>query len=243
MRPRSITARRLLALLALLPAAALAIVNGTVPSEVRYHRDFPWAVALHYEGSEGVCSAQLVAPQWVLTAAHCTSTNARVMAGHLDRTQAEGVRVVQAVKHPRYDGKTGAFDIGLLQLERPLALAPVPMLTRVEEAALLREGARGVIAGYGGRIVGLGFSRELVVSDVVLESLRIEGERFLFLDRASGPCGGDSGGPLLLERADGTWALAGVASRVVGNLCAQGGGISLYMNVGELRGFIDGYVR
>lgn len=228
---------------ALCAGPALAIVNGTVPAEERYRQEFPWAVAVHYEGSGGICSAQIVAPQWVLTAAHCASANARVMAGRRDRTVAEPVRVVAAVKHPAYDGKTGANDIGLLRLERPLALAPVPMLAKAEAPALLREGARAVIAGYGKRVTGGEYARDLVVSDVELRSLRLDGARFVFLDLASGPCGGDSGGPLLLARADGQWALAGVASRVVGDLCAQGGGISLYMNVAELRAFIDPYVK
>lgn len=243
MLPRSRTTVRIVTLLAVWSAPAAGIVNGTVPPEARYQREFPWAVALHYEGSEGICSAALVAPQWVLTAAHCASANARVMAGARDRTAAVPVRVVEAIRHPGYDGKTGANDIGLLRLERPLALAPVPMLAKTEAQALLREGSRAVIAGYGRRVTGAGYARELVASDVVLEALRLEGTRFIFIDRASGPCGGDSGGPLLLTRADGSQALAGVASRVAGDLCAQGGGISLYMNVAELRTFIDPYVK
>jgi secreted trypsin-like serine protease len=83
----------------------------------------------------------------------------------------------------------------------------------------------------------------LIVSDVELRSLEREASRFAYFDPVSGPCGGDSGGPLLLERADGSLVLAGIASRVVGNLCAQGGGVGIYTDVAAVRAFIEEHVR
>lgn len=228
-------------LLAAVPA--LAIVNGTIVSEARYAARFPWAVALVGKESGGVCTAQLIAPDWVLTAAHCTSTSMTVRVGDRDRTRARVVQVAEAIQHPRYDAKTGAWDIGLLRLAAPVAAMPVPVASVVEGRELLREGALAVIAGWGRRATGLGHSELLVESEVALAGLRREESRFIFIDRASGPCGGDSGGPLLLPRADGQLVLAGIASRVAGDLCAAGGGISLYSDVAAARGFIEGHVR
>jgi hypothetical protein len=37
--------------------------------------------------------------------------------------------------------------------------------------------------------------------------------------------------------------LAGIASRVVGDLCAQGGGVGIYVNVAEVRDFIEANVK
>ncbi len=53
-----------------------------------------------------------------------------------------------------------------------------------------------------------------------------------------GPCGGDSGGPLLMTAADGQAVLLGVASITDGNLCKTGGGLAGYTNVAELLDFI-----
>jgi hypothetical protein len=47
---------------------------------------------------------------------------------------------------------------------------------------------------------------------------------------------------MLVARADGTAVLAGVASRVVGDLCAQRGGIGIYMDVAEMLDFIASHI-
>ncbi len=226
------------------PGSTLAIVNGSAVSAARYAADFPWAVALVGRGEAGgVCTAVLISPTWVLTAGHCTSKGNQVLIGHPERGMAHPAQAAEAVVHPGYDPRTGVNDIGLIRLQRPVAQAPVRLMSRAEAPVLLKERARAVIAGWGKRSPSLGFSEPLIVSDVELRNLQQEDGRFAFLDTASGPCGGDSGGPLLLARPDGTWVLAGIASRVVGNLCAQGGGISLYMNVALMRDFIDRHVR
>ncbi|MCC7329713.1 MAG: serine protease [Gammaproteobacteria bacterium] len=227
-------------LLAALPA--LAIVNGTVVSETRFAGRYPWAVALVGNGSGGVCTAQLIAPEWVLTAAHCAGLGVQARVGASDRDQARVVKVAEAFRHPRYDSEAGTWDIGLLRLAEPVAGPVVTLATAADAGALLREKALAAIAGWGKRAAGLGFSVPLVESEVELRELRREESRFIFIDRASGPCGGDSGGPLLLRRADGSPVLVGIASRVAGNLCAQGGGISLYADVAAARGFIAAHV-
>lgn len=242
---RGARARRLsraMALAALLPAAAGAIVNGTPVSAARHARDFPWAVALVSPRADGLCTAALVSPTWVVTAAHCTGTGPEVRTGDRDRTRVEALAAVEAVRHPRYDVKTGEYDVGLVRLARPVAATPVRIATAAEARELLVPGARAVIAGWGRRGSGLPFSDTLVVSDVELRSLRFEGTRIAYFDPASGPCGGDSGGPMLLAPPGGPPVLVAIASRVAGDPCARGGGVGIYVSLATVREFIEAHV-
>ncbi|MBM4196594.1 MAG: trypsin-like serine protease [Gammaproteobacteria bacterium] len=217
---------------------AVAIVNGTPVSDERFDAEFGWAVALE-NGPDNVCSAMLIAPRWVLTAAHCTAPGSSVRIGHADRGRAAVRRVAGAYPHPLYDPRSGAFDVGLLRLEEA---ASAPVVRIAGTTSLVREAAPALILGWGRRASAQGFSQRLVVSDIELRDLLREESRFAYRDAASGPCGGDSGGPLLLRGADGGWLLAGVASRVVGDLCADGGGIGIYTDVAAVSEFIRQHV-
>lgn len=224
-------------------APARAIVNGTPASEETFAAQYPWAVALVNAEAEGVCTGQLISPTWVLTAAHCTSLGMHPVIGYANRLSGVPIEPVEAIPHPRYDSERGDYDIGLIRLPQPVAVRPVALMTVAEARTLLTADARAIIAGWGKRSPSLPHSERFIVSDVELRELMIDGTRIIYFDPVSGPCGGDSGGPLLLTRADGSRVLAGVASRVVGDLCAQGGGVGVYVNVAEVRDFIRRHVR
>lgn len=227
----------------LVSALAHAIVNGVAASDAVFTARFPWAVALEDPISGGVCTAQLIAPRWVLGAAHCASAGQRLLVGHASRTRARTVGIAQVIRHPRYEPATGEYDVALIRLVEPVAARPVPVATAAESARLLREGRKAVIAGWGRRSSRDDYSDRLVVSDVVLQRLERRASRFGYIDAASGPCGGDSGGPLVMGREDGTEVLLGVASRTGGNLCAAGGGVRIYIDVSRVRDFIVAHVR
>ena len=91
---------------------------------------WPWQVGLYVFGSFG-CGGSLIAPDWVVTAAHCIHTflspsDYTIVLGDHIRNISEGTeqRVFgrQWFIHPDWQGGRGNSDIALIQLSRPAIL-------------------------------------------------------------------------------------------------------------------------
>ena len=89
-----------LLIVALFAGSAFALVNSTEVSDEQFAADFPWMVVVEHPITGGICGGVLIAPDWVLSAAHCSSKRKQILVGHADRTEARRIKVVRSIRHP-----------------------------------------------------------------------------------------------------------------------------------------------
>jgi V8-like Glu-specific endopeptidase len=155
---------------------------------------------LQVEGGVARCTGTLVAPDKVLTAAHCvvsgiSAANARV--------GGEDIAVIGAAFHADYAGNA-SYDVALLTLERSSGVTPVPLLASVP-----------VNAGDELRIYGFGVKEDGDVSDdlrtAVIHASSANSLEISSAYNGADSCPGDSGGPIT-KTVNGIEYVVGVVS-------------------------------
>ena len=202
------------------------IIGGT-PSAVGA---FP-AVGALYEGGP-TCTATLIAPDAVLTAAHCLHPGAGLPAFTLDadaRGAVDLVTVVDVVIHPDWDvdraisdGPTQYFDLAVLRLGEPVEVAPA-IVAGPADGRRLTAGTPVTMVGYGQTVDGDPTSAGLKVDAIAPVVATSPSE--LQVSNPGDPqnCYGDSGGPALADLGAGQ-RVVGVVSRgaTTATTCDQG---------------------
>jgi secreted trypsin-like serine protease len=143
------------------PGSAGAVVGGQNAT-----RPYPNMAVLRYDG-DFICGASLVAPQIVLTAAHCVvgDDGKAVAPSHLSfilgrsRIDGPGGETIGAARvevHERYeDPKPASHDVALVTLARPATTAsPIPLADPDRDRARWAPGTRAIVTGWGTRAFG-----------------------------------------------------------------------------------------
>ncbi|TDB94756.1 trypsin-like serine protease [Micromonospora fluostatini] len=161
------------------PTAPQPIIGGSLVSSA------PWAAAVFQNGSFA-CSGSIIAPRWVLTAAHCLGGSMSVRVGSVYYASGGTTATVSATYN--------RYDLGLLYLSTSISTTYVTLASANPPA-----GSTNTIFGWGRTCTNCAASPQLKTATVTVSttgSTDAYGGPAIRSTRGNGVAWrGDSGGP------------------------------------------------
>jgi trypsin len=227
---------------------ARAIVGGSAAGEGEY----PFMAALVDGTDFQFCGGSVIAPLWVLTAAHCVADGSAndlyVVTGRTDLTdtgRGQKIKVSQVFVNPAYDGN--GHDSALLKLSTATT-APAIALAGAADDGYEAPGTTVRVTGWGDQTNTLGFTAtsQLRYVDLQVVSDSECGTTNFGFDAPTGVCAaallkdscqGDSGGPLFADPTNRRVQI-GIVSYGTGCGLPEFPGVYSEVNNPQIRGWI-----
>jgi secreted trypsin-like serine protease len=186
------------------------MVGGAPPADQAIARHVVLIV-----GGQTVCTGVAIAPDLVLTAAHCVLINGKYQLVAFEGRRPVVKEVASVASHPQFSPRADAPDLALVKLAAPPApkLAPVMFSERRAPPSV---GDRFIVAGFGVAVQGERKTAGKLRAVTLVATDRPSSQQLSLVDpeklgetRGLGVCNGDSGGPVFDERDR---ALVGIVS-------------------------------
>ncbi|XP_060858702.1 serine proteinase stubble-like [Metopolophium dirhodum] len=226
--------------------------------------EWPWQISLRHKNSyKHKCGAVLFNENWAITTAHCvrnvSMNDIHLVLGKNDfavKDEPYGflIRKLQTVIiHPKYNTYAMGHDLALLRFDEPVIFQPNILPVCIPEDDLNFAGFSAHITGWGALYYGglstiaLQGATVSVLNNSVCENMfRAAGyikkipDTFICAGSKDGgydACKGDSGGPMVVQRPDNRWVVAGIIAW--GMRCGEPNSPGVYMRISKFKDWIN----